>query len=261
MKHPIEFQVHTPGKLELIPPLQPSNHIPFQDLLLTPEYSRMKYTLPKGTSTFRLLPAIKGSDFWMATIDAIDQGNGRHVHPKTFQPSEDKDSVFDTAKAWLKKHQPSMLYSKAEPTGHKFWIQKVAAFWILIDGPEPPELRILLASEFPGSRQVAKPGLGHKLKELVQNKPELLDPDAGYQLKVTRAYSAGSKYPETQITVHQTSTSLNEALGELSAEDLARVRPIMDTIRQTDTEQEWALLAKVIGDELANTIRTESADI
>lgn len=253
MKKVIEFQVHTPGKLELKSPLQPSNYIPFQDLLLAPEYSGKKYTLPKGTSTFRLLPALKGSDVWMASIDALDHGNGRHVHPKTFQPGA--ESVLDTAKAWLKKHEPSLLYSKAEPTGHKFWIQKVAACWILIDGPPTPELRILITSEFPGSRQVAKPGLGHKLKELVQNKPELMDPNAGCQIKVTRAYSAGSKYPETQIAVHHTSTSLNEALGELSSEDLASVCPIMDTIRKTDTEQEWALLANAIGQDLVDKIR------
>jgi hypothetical protein len=257
MKKPIEFQSLAPGDLPLRSPLVPSSHIPYNDLLIRPEYAARKYTLPKGTSTFRLLPPIKGSDTWMASIKAIDHGHGRHLDPRTFGPNE--ASAYATAQMWLRKHQPGSLYAKTTPDGHKLWPLEIAACWILIDGPEPPELKILISSEFPGSQKGVKPGLAHMIKQLAHKQPELLDPDAGYQLKVTRAYSAGNKYPATEITVHQTATSLNEMLGELPTSDLKAVCPIQETLRRLDAEHEWALLSAVIGNELAAKIRAVTA--
>ena len=253
MKKIIEFQQHTPGELELISPLQASPHAQFRDLILKPDYAGLKYTLPMGTSTFRILPAIKGSPQWMAAIHALSHANGRHSHPKTTQASA--TSVFDAAQAWLKHHEPEMLYSKSSPGGHRFWTSPLAVCWILVDGPGQPKLRILLASAFAGSRQGTRSGLGHQILELVTQNSQLLDADEGYQIRVTRAYSAGSKFPETQLTVNPTATSLNECLGELSSDDLRLVCPIENTIRQIDTECEWALLAATIGQDATAKIR------
>ncbi len=257
MKKIIEFQQNAPGELELISPLPASSHTPFRDLILKPEYAGFKYTMPKGTSTFRVLPAIKGSPHWMASIHALSHANGRHAHPKTTQASA--SGVFDTAQAWLKQHEPEMLYSKASPTGHKLWTSPLAACWILVDGPGQPKLRILLASSFAGARQGAKSGLGHQILELVRQNSHLLDTDEGYQVRITRAYSAGNKFPETDLSVTCTTTSLNECLGELSSDDLRLVCPIVNTIRQIDTEHEWALLAATIGQDTTAKIRAASA--
>jgi len=256
MKKIIEFQQHTPGELELISPLPASSHTPFRDLILQHDYAGLKYTMPKGTSTFRVLPAIRGSSQWMASIHALAHAYGRHAHPKTSQPAA--ASVFDTAQAWLKQHAPEMLYSKSTPTGHKLWTSSLAACWILVDGPGQPQLRILLASAFAGARQQAKSGLGHQILELVRQNNHLLDTDEGYQVKITRAYSAGNRFPETQLSVVRTATSLNEALGELSSEDLRLVCPIGNTIRQIDPEHEWALLAATIGHDVTAKIRAAS---
>ncbi len=253
MKKIIEFQQHTPGELELISPLPTSSHTPFRDLILKQDYAGLKYTMPRGTSTFRILPAIKGTQQWMASIHSLSHANGRHTHPKTTQASA--SSVFDKAQAWLKQHAPEMLYSKLIPTGHKLWTSPLAACWILVDGAENPQLRILLASAFAGSRQGAKSGLGHQIFELVRQNSHLLDTDEGYQVKITRAYSAGNRFPETQLSVNRTATSLNECLGELSSEDLRLVCPIGNTIRQIDTEHEWALLAATIGQDATAKIR------
>ncbi len=253
MKKIIEFQQHTPGDLELISPLPTSSHTPFRDLILKQEYAGLKYTMPRGTSTFRILPAIKGSPQWMASIHALAHNHGRHAHPKTTQ--ESAPSVFDTAQAWLKQHEPAMLYSKLTPTGHKLWTSSLAACWILVDGPGQPQLRILLASAFAGARQGAKSGLGHQILELVRQNSHLLDADEGFHVKITRAYSAGNRFPETQLSVNRTATSLNEALGELSSEDLRLVCPIGNTIRQIDAEHEWALLAATIGQDVTAKIR------
>ena len=253
MKKIIEFQQHTPGELELISPLQASPHAQFRDLILKPDYAGLKYTLPMGTSTFRILPAIKGSPQWMASIHSLSHTNGRHAHPKTTQASA--TSVFDTAQAWLKQHEPKMLYSKSTPDGHKLWTSPLAACWILVDGPAQSKLRIILASAFAGAKQGTKPGLGHQILELVSHNNQLLDADEGYQVKVTRAYSAGSKFPETQLILNRTAISLNECLGELSSEDLRLVCPIGNTIRQIDAEREWTLLAATIGQDATAKIR------
>ncbi len=256
MKKIIEFQENTPGELDLISPLPASAHTPFRDLILKPEFAELRYTLPKGTSTFRILPAIKGSPHWMASIHALSHANGRHAHPKTTQASA--SSVFDTAQAWLKQHQPEMLYSKGTPGGHKLWTLPLAACWILVDGPVQPKLRIILASAFAGARQQAKSGLGHQIPELVRQNRHLLDADEGYQVRVTRAYPVGNKFPETQLSVNRTDSSLNECLGKLSSEDLRLVCPIGNTIRQIDPEHEWALLAATIGQDTTEKIRAAS---
>ncbi|MEI7909445.1 MAG: hypothetical protein WCK77_07390 [Verrucomicrobiota bacterium] len=256
MKKTIEFQQHKPGELDLISPLPASAHAPFRDLILQHDYAGLKYTMPKGTSTFRILPAIKGSSQWMASIHALSHANGRHAHPKTTQASA--SSVFDAAQTWLKQNRPEMVYSKLTPTGHKLWTSPLAACWILVDGAENPQLRILLASAFAGARQESKSGLGHQILELVRQNSHLLDADEGFHVRITRAYSAGNRFPETQLSVVRTATSLKDCLGELSSEDLRLVCPIGNTIRQIDTEHEWALLAATIGQDVTANIRAAS---
>jgi len=100
--------------------------------------------------------------------------------------------------------------------------------------------------------------LGHRLLELVRQNIQLLDANDGYQVRITRAYAAGNKFPETQLTVDRTTTSLNEFLGGLSSEEFRMVCPIGNTIRQIDTEHEWALLAATIGQDVTAKIRAAS---
>jgi hypothetical protein len=253
MRKTIEFQAHTPGELELIQPLPASSHVPFRDIILKPEYTGHKHTLPRGSSTFRILPAIKGSSKWMTHIDAISHKNGRHAHPKSIDPFV--CSVFDIAREWLKQNKPEELYSKDNQNGHKLWTSSVAACWILVGEGENTELRILLASAFAGSRQSARAGLGHQIMKLVRDNDQLLDADSGYQVQATRSFSSGSKFPQTELSVSRSAHSLNQALGELSPEDLALVCPIGDTIRQVSIELEWVLLAATIGQDLTDKIR------
>ena len=96
------------------------------------------------------------------------------------------------------------------------------------------------------------------MDRLVRQNCHLLDADEVYQVRVTRVYSAGNKFPETQLSVNRTSASLNESLGELSSEDLRLLRPIGNTIRQIDPEHEWALLAATIGQDTTEKIRSAS---
>ncbi len=253
MKKIIEFQINTPGELELIQPLPVSSHAPFRDIVLKAEYAGYKYTLPRGSSTFRILPAIKGSSKWMTHIDAISHKNGRHAHPKSINPFA--CSVFDIAREWLKQNQPELLYTKNNQNGHKLWASSVAACWILVGEGENTQLHILLNSAFAGSRQSSRAGLGYQISELVRHNSQLLDADAGYQVQVTRSFSPGSKFPQTELSVSRSARSLNQALGELSSEDLNLVCPIGDTIRQVSIEHEWVLLAATIGQDVTDKIR------
>lgn len=253
MRKIIEFQTHTPGELELIQPLSASLHVPFRDIILKPEYAGHKYTLPRGSSTFRILPAIKGSSKWMTHIDAISHKNGRHADPKSINPFA--CSVFAVAREWLKQNQPKLLYSKTNQDGHKLWSSPVAACWILVGEGENTQLHILLNSAFAGSRQSSRAGLGFQISELVRHNSQLLDADAGYQVQATRSFSPGSKFPQTELSVSRSAHSLNQALGELSSEDLNLVCPIGDTIREISIEHEWVLLAATIGQDVTDKIR------
>ena len=256
MRKILEFQKNIPGELDLIQPL-PESHIPYRDLILKPEYTRFKYSLPRGSSTFRVLPAIKGTTQWMTHIDAISHQNGRHANPKKIQSSAQSSAVcvFDRAREWMGKNKPELLYSKKNPNGHRLWGSKIAACWIIFGDSNRHSLGILLTSAFAGSAQNSNTGLGYQIHKLACQNPELLDSDAGYQIKATRSYSAGSKIPQTELAVCQSEKSLNEALGELTADDLNLICPIGDTIRQVSEELEWVLLAATIGQDLTDKIR------
>ena len=193
----------------------------------------------------------------MTQIDAISHAHGRHANPKNIQSSAQSSAVcaFDLAREWMRRNQPELLYSKANPTGHKLWSSKIAACWILVGDSEHYSLGILLASAFAGSRQSTKTGLGYEILQLVSQNNHLLDADSGYQIKATRSFASGSKIPQTELNVCQSEKSLNEALGELSADDLKLVCPIGDTIRQVSVELEWVLLAATIGQDLTDKIR------
>ncbi len=252
MRKLIEFQTHTPGELSLIQAM-PESHIPFRDLVLKPDYTGFKYSIPRGSSVFRVLPAITENKQWMMQIDAISHAHGRHANPKNIEPSA--VCVFDLARKWMSKNRPELVYSNKNPSGFKLWASKVAACWVIVGDSDHYSLGILLTSAFAGSKENSNTGLGYQIQKLVSQNPELLDADAGYQIKATRSFSPGSKIPQTELTVCQSEKTLNEALGELSAEDLNLICPIGDTIRQVSVDLEWVLLAATIGQDLTDKIR------
>lgn len=249
MKNALEFQTHQPGELELIQPV--TNRAPFQDLILKHDFTRYKYTIPRGSNSFRLLPALNGSPSWYAPVRTLDHGHGRHAHSGS--------SVFEVARKWMLQHQPELLYSKANPNGYKLWGSQLMANWVLVEGIDKTKLGILISSAYSGSAQAPTKGLGYQIRQLVSNNPQLLDPDQGFEITIDRCYHKTERYPQTQLGINQTTRSLNECLATLESADLNAVCPIQDTIRYIEFDREWMLLEKLIGKDLSDKIRSATA--
>ncbi len=254
MKKLIEFQESNSDTPSVISRwTKPKNQ--FDDLILTPEYRDAKAKLLEGTSTLRVLPAIKDSEHWLLPIDALIYSGGQHAHPQSIKPNS--RSVFDLARTWFKQHASKALYTRSAGKGFKLWTQPMAACWLLVTHDGRTDLKLLVASAFAGTKD-RKPGLAYQLMEFVQKHRELLDPESMCELQITRSMPENSEYLETEFQLNQSDRSLNECIAELPAEQIAMVCPVEQTIRQFDQDEEWKLLEKAIGSQWTDKIRSSS---
>jgi len=254
MKKNIEFKESNNDTTDLLSRwTKPKNQ--FDDLILKPEYTHAKARLPEGTSTIRVLPAIKGGLCWWIPIHALSYPGGQHAHPKTHEPNT--QSVFDEARAWFRENAPKALYTKSAGKGFKLWTQPMAACWLLVTNNGQTDLKLLVASAFTGTTE-RRPGLAHQLMEFVQSHQELLNPDAMHAIEVTRSLPEDGKYMETEFQIVESEHSLNECIAELPSEQIRMVCPVEHAIRQIEKDEEWKLLEKAIGIQWTDKIRNSS---
>lgn len=256
MKNPIEFQEPTLETADLVA-RWPGPRIRFEDQILKDEFSSAKAKLPQGTCIIRILPSIKGSERWWMQIQALTYSEGQHAHPKTHAPKSNARSVFDDATDWFKLHAPKALYSKTAGKGFKLWTQPMATCWLLVTHEGETNLKLLLASAFPGTAG-RKPGLGYQLMEFALQHAHLLTPDAKYAVEMTRSLPEGSSFLDTQLRIVESELSLNECIAELPSDQIRMLCPIEETIRRIDQEEEWKLLQKAIGKPWTDKIRNSS---
>lgn len=254
MKKIVEFQTSASGNPGLILPWNPSPN-QYEDLILTPECRGSKARLPEGTCTIRVLPAIKDSRHWWLPISALCYSGGQHAHPKNTDPSKAAQSVFDLARAWFRQNAPKALFTKASGKGFKLWTQPMATCWLLVTHKGQTNLKLLLASAFAGATG-QKSGLAHQIMEFVVANPQLLNPDARYEIEVSRAFPQGSSYLNTELRLIESEHSLNESIADLPSQQIRMVCPLEQTIRRIEPEDEWKLLEKAIGSQWVERIRS-----
>jgi len=254
MKKNIEFKESNNDTTDLLSRwTKPKNQ--FDDLILKPEYTHAKARLPEGTSTIRVLPAIKGGLCWWIPIHALSYPGGQHAHPKTHEPNT--QSVFDKARAWFKENAAKALYTKSAGKGFKLWSQPMAGCWLLVTRDGKTDLRLLVASAFAGTNE-KKSGLAYQLMEFVHQHQELLDPEAKIEIQLARSLPKGSKYLETELQKVESEHTLDECIAELPSEQIRMVCPVEQTIRRIEPEDEWKLLEKAIGTPWMDRIRESS---
>lgn len=254
MKKVIEFQESKLTTADLVA-RWPGPRIRFEDQILKPEFSSAKAKLPEGTCTIRVLPPIKDSARWWMPIDALTYSGGQHAHPRTFDHEVNARSVFDVATAWFKKQAPQALYNKSTGKGFKLWTSPMAACWLLVTNGGQTDLKLLLASAFPGMT-ARQSGLAHHLKEFVLQHNHLLNPDAKCAIEMTRSLPEGSKYLQTEFKLVDSDHTLNDCIADLPSEHIRMVCPIEQTIRRIDQDDEWKLLEKTIGCQWVERIRS-----
>ena len=241
MRIPIEFASPDDAK-----PTLPEGKTRYDDSLLMPEFSRFKMLFGTGDTWLRIVPPIKGSAYpWHIIARTHNYEGGRHTHPGTL---DKRDSVFDRAYAWIKANMPKALFSKANKDGIRLLTDPVVVFWMLTDIAGKPVPRLFVASGYDGSRG-GVPGLGHQIVRAVAaatvpGTQGPVDPDGGVMICVAKTAPAGGRFPSYSVRLGNDPVPIRPILDRMDQGEFDRLRPLEQTIRLLDPEDEWQRLER-----------------
>lgn len=246
----------------LFPVSKPKPKLAYDDLILLPEYQSRKFTFPKGQTCIRILPQLAGSDGWMHGIHVLTHHNGQHVHPKSLTPKS--KSVFDTAYGWLRTNKPDLLFNKTNRDGYRLLPSSMAICWILVEIEGEMQAKLFYGSAYDGGSDGEKCGVAHQLFKVASELGQPGGHDAahaehGVQIVVEKTTPHGAKYPTYRMTRGGVEAPIGRYLERMGEAEIDAIRPLNEVIRRVDPDQEWELLAKVIGEELRDEIRNSTA--
>lgn len=264
MKSVIEFA--SPTEMEtarrLFPVSKPRLKLAYDDLTLLPEFQSRKFTFPSGQTCIRILPQLAGADGWMHGIHVLNHPNGQHVHPKSLKPKG--KSVFDTAYSWLRANKPDALYCKTFPDGYRLLPSSMAICWVLVEIEGEMQAKLFVGSAYDGGTAGGNCGVAHQLFKVASELGQTCGHDAahaehGVQIIVEKTTAHGSKYPTYKMTRGSVEAPISRYLDRMDESELEAIRPLHEVIRRVELEEEWELVAKVIGEELRDEIRNSTA--
>ncbi len=247
----------------LFPASKPQAKPAYEDLILKPEYRSRRYTFPAGTTCIRILPPIKGSCEWEHEIHVLSHATGQHLHPKSVRPKA--KSVYDITYSWLRTHKPGQLYSKANrDDGYRLLPSKMAACWLLVEIDGEMKAKLFVGSTYDGGLQGGNCGIAHQLFRVAReiNQPgghDAVNAEHGVQIVVEKTSPDGSKYPSYKMTRSHMAAPIGRYLERMQDAELAALCPLHEVLHRMDVEEEWELVAKVIGEELRDQIRNSTA--
>ena len=243
-------------------PWSTAGKIPYQDLILKPEFLARRHKFPAGDTWFRILPALRGGRNWMMPVHALGYKGGRHTHARTLIPGG--KSVFDKAFAWLKINQPQSLYSKSNISGYKLLPDPLSLCWALVQEGTKVLAKLVIASGYDGSRGAA-PGIGHQIWQLSRERDEYgkllsdpVDPECGRQICLQKSQPQGNRYPNYTLRVGRLPAPIDEIIARMDSSEIAALKPLEEVVRIMDEEEEWQLLEQVIDSALIARIRSAS---
>jgi hypothetical protein len=234
----------------------------YEDLILKPEYQSRRFTLPQGQSCIRILPQLAGSDGWMHGIQVLAHSNGQHTHPKSLKPKA--KSVFDAAYSWLRANKPDALFNKDNPDGFRLLPSSMSICWILIEIEGEMQAKLLIGSAYDGGTAEGNCGVAHQLFKVTSalSQPgghDAADAEYGSQIIVAKTTPHGSRYPTYKMTRNGMEAPIDRYLERMQDSETAALCPLHEVLRRVEPDEEWDLLAKVIGEELRNEIRASIA--
>ncbi len=256
MKKTIEFNTSTN---DMSAQLTRGKSSTYEDLVLVEGYRKYRHRFEPGKTKIRLLPALMGGGNWMLQIPTLQNQNGRHADPRTVQVGV--RSVFDLAFSHMKEKCPTRLFSRANKTGIRLLPSPMSLCWAIVEDSNGIKLRLVLHSFYDGSRGGAN-GLGNTIYNLVLQAGEKcnlpghpLNPADGVSLIVERIGGSETKYPSYRVTLADDRGPLQPILDRISEVEHNMLCPVEEIIHILKPEDEWRLLAKVVGDDLAAEIR------
>lgn len=248
----------------LFPVSKPRLKLAYDDLTLLPEFQSRKFTFPSGQTCIRILPQLAGSTGWMHGIQVLTHPNGQHVHPKSLKPKG--KSVFDVAYGWLRANKPETLQSKTFRDGYRLLPSSMAICWILVEIEGKMQAKLFVGSGYDGGTAGGNCGVAHQLFKVASELGQPCGHDAthaehGMQIIVEKTTAHGSKYPNYKMTRGSVEAPISRYLDRMDESELEAIRPLHEVIRRVEPEEEWELVAKVIGEELRDEIRNSTAKL
>lgn len=245
----------------LHPVTKPQSKPAYNDLILRPEYQPCKFTFPKGQTCIRILPALAGTTGWMLEIEVLTHPNGQHLHPKSFKAKG--KSVFDICYSWLRTNMPDTLHSKAN-RGFRLLPSKMAICWLLVEVDGIMQAKLFYGSTYDGGTAGENCGVAHLLNKVASELSQPGGHDAthtehGSQIIVEKTTAHGAKYPTYKMTRANVEAPIVRYMERLEESELEGICPLHEVLRRVEPEEEWDLVAKVIGEELRDTIRKSTA--
>lgn len=267
MKSVIEFASSTEMEAarRLFPVSKPQPKHAYDDLILRKEYQSRKFTFGNGQTCIRILPQLAGSDGWMHGIHVLTHPNGQHVHAKSLKPMGNKKgkSAFDTAYGWLRTHKPDLLFNKSNRNGYRLLPSSMAICWILAEIDGKMQAKLFCGSAYDGGTTGGNCGVAHQLYKVASELGQPGGHDAahaehGVQIIVEKSTPHGSKYPTYKMTRGGVEAPISRYLERMDETEIDAICPLDEVLRRVEPDEEWELLAKVVGDELRDEIRNST---
>jgi hypothetical protein len=236
----------------------------YQDMILKPEYESRKAIFPIGKTWFRVVPGLRESRGWLVGVHSLDLGqSGRFAHARSIKAGA--QSVFDTAYSWFRNNEPEQLFSKENKKGFRLLPKPMSLCWILMKNNDKLEAKIMVSSGYNGERG-GVPGLGHSILDMVESVDENvdspqkpIDPDEGVQFCLEKLKARGAQFPVYRLSMGRQPAPIQQFLDELDSAELSAIQPLEEVIRTMSEEEEWELLAKVVGNDYRNKIQADTS--
>lgn len=245
---------------------KPQSKPAYDDLILRPEYQSRKFTFPMGQTCIRILPQLAGTAGWMHEIEVLTRPYGQHLHPKSFKGTGKAKgkSVYDISYSWLRANMPDTLFSKVNPKGFRLLPTKMAICYLLVEIDGKMQAKLFVGSSYDGGTAGGNCGVAHQLFKVASeiNQPaghDATHAEHGVQIVVEKTTPHGAKYPTYKMTRANVETPISRYLERMDESELEAIRPLHEVLRRLEPEEEWELVAKVIGEELRDIIRNSTA--
>lgn len=240
---------------------------PYNDLILLPEFRRLRLEIPIGCSSIRVAPALMGSTKgFMLGVHTLFYKRGRHAHVRTLD--SDGTSVFDLAHNWMQVNQPESLFSKINRRGYKLVARPMYMCWVIVNQRSNkgsymkamPRLAVLDgydASDAGGTGGVGRQ-LWHRISRWDACSEGIASPlhrVEGPRIDIERIQAKGDKYPRYEIRPGRVPAPMDDELDRMNADDLDALRPLEEVIHIPNAEEEWILLESVLPEALIRRIR------
>lgn len=257
MKTPVKFNADDSDSN----PWKRPKHSGFEDHILKPELKNLQLRFENGETWFRILPAMADSAYgWLFPIQTLKYKNGQFAHPRTIRPNA--KSVFDHAYAWLREHEPQLLYSKVNKAGARLLPSPRCAFWAIVYSETGDHtLKLVVESGYDGTRGGAR-GLGYEIWRKVNEKDENGDPVNnavhpldGVLVCVERSKPQNADYASYSVRIGRQRCPVDEMLEKINPADIKWLCPLEHAINDPSEDDQWTYLNGALSPDVVAKIR------